>query len=157
EGTAVKKSENNEEGTTMNGLEYNGDESINDLPEEGQGIYIEGMDYDAAMHNCAGDEDILMSVLTEIKNEAPERIARMRELAAKKDYAGYEIEAHALKGLMATIGMNGLSERAKKHEFAVKEGNYDIVDSDVDGLLAEYEALCKTIKREINGIIKRID
>jgi hypothetical protein len=38
--------------------------------------------------------------------------------------------------------MTELSEHAKKHEFAVKDGNTAYVDEDGEALIAEYEKLC---------------
>nr|MCR5001295.1 response regulator [Lachnospiraceae bacterium] len=103
---------------------------------------IEGMDLDEALNNCAQDEGILEAVVEDILSDSSERADRMRALVKEGNYKDFGIEAHALKGLMATIGVKGLSERAKKHEYAVKEGNHAFVDEDYEGLVSEFTDLC---------------
>ena len=103
---------------------------------------IEGIDIDGALVNCGGDEGILEVVIEDILSDSSERISRMRELVKAGNYKDFGIEAHALKGIMATIGVIGLSERAKKHEFAAKEGNTTFINEDCEGLLKEFEDLC---------------
>ncbi|MCR5357000.1 MAG: response regulator [Lachnospiraceae bacterium] len=107
---------------------------------------IEGMDYDTAMSNCGDDEEILLAVLNELCDEAVGRIEDMRRFVAESDFKNYGINAHAVKGLMATIGMAGLSERAKKHEFAAKEGNNDFILEDYEGFIEEYENVCRKLR-----------
>ncbi|MCR4806403.1 MAG: response regulator [Lachnospiraceae bacterium] len=107
---------------------------------------IEGMDLDGALYNCGGDEGILEVVIEDIISDSEERTDKMRKLAKEGNYREFGIEAHALKGLMATIGVTGLSERAKKHEFAAKEGNYAFIDGDYEGLIGEFEDLCRKMK-----------
>ncbi len=103
---------------------------------------IEGMDLDEALNNCGQDESILEVVVEDILSDSNERADRMRALVKEGNYKDFGIEAHALKGLMATIGVKGLSERAKKHEYAVKEGNHAFVDEDYEGLVSEFTDLC---------------
>ena len=107
---------------------------------------VKGLDYDIAMQNCGDDEDILEAVLEELSNEGPERIEAMKKSVAEGDYDNYGINAHAVKGLMATIGVMELSERAKKHEFAAKGGDHDFIINDYEGFLKEYGDICEVIK-----------
>ena len=107
---------------------------------------IEEMDINEALTNCGGDEEILEAVTGEIVADSRERIEKMRSLVGNGDYSNYGIEAHALKGLMATIGVMGLSERARKHELASKEGNTAFIDGDYEGLLEEFKNLCGRMK-----------
>lgn len=103
---------------------------------------LEAMDFEEALTNCGGDEEILEVVIGDILSDSAERIEKMRNLVKEGNYTDFGIEAHALKGLMATIGVKGLSERAKKHEFASKEGNNAFIDEDYEGLLAEFKDIC---------------
>ena len=104
---------------------------------------LEEMDFNEALTNCGGDEGILEVVIGDILSDSDERTEKMRSLVKEGNYKDYGIEAHALKGLMATIGVRGLSERAKKHEFASKEGNIAFIDEDYEGLLDEFKNLCE--------------
>ncbi len=106
---------------------------------------ITGLDYETALTNSGGDEEILAVVIGEITGECEERIEMMRGYLDEKNYKDYGISAHAIKGLMATIGVMGLSERAKRHEFAAKEDNIDFILEDCDGFLDEYAKLCKML------------
>jgi CheY-like chemotaxis protein/HPt (histidine-containing phosphotransfer) domain-containing protein len=103
---------------------------------------LEAMNFEEALENCGGDEGILEVVIGDILSDSAERIEKMRDLVKEGNYKDFGIEAHALKGLMATIGVMGLSERAKKHEFAAKEGNNTFIDEDYEGLLAEFKEIC---------------
>ncbi|MBR4719789.1 MAG: response regulator [Lachnospiraceae bacterium] len=107
---------------------------------------IDGLDYDTALLNAGDDEDVLGVVIGEITKECDERIKRMRALLKDKNYKDYGINAHALKGLMATIGVNGLSERALKHELAAREEDVAFIDEDIDGFLEEYREFCSKLK-----------
>ena len=109
---------------------------------------IKGLDFDTAMANCGDDEEILRAVLAEMSDEAEGRIIDINRFLAEKNYERYGIDAHAIKGLMATIGLSSLSERAKKHEFAAKEGDLDFIEADHEGFLEEYGSVCD-ILREI--------
>ena len=104
---------------------------------------LEEMDFNEAITNCGGDEGILEVVVNDILSDSDERIEKMRSLVKEGNYKDFGIEAHALKGLMATIGVMGLMERAKKHEFAAKEGNAAFIDEDYEGLLDEFKNLCE--------------
>ena len=120
----------------------------NDRDTDMEGVtMITGMDYEAALENCGGDEGILKAVLAEIADESTERIEKMRGFVEEKKYRDYGINAHAIKGLMLTVGITGLSERAKKHEFAVKEENFAFVNEDYEGFLEEYKQVCDDIRK----------
>ena len=108
---------------------------------------IDGLDYDTALFNAGDNEDILKVVIEEITKECDDRVRRMHALVRDKNYRDYGIDAHAVKGLMATIGLDRLSERAKRHEYAVKEENYGFIEEDVEGFLKEYKDLCDKLRR----------
>lgn len=110
---------------------------------------IKMMNYDMAVSRLGGREDILLEVLNEIATEADQRIAKMQRFVKEENLKEYIIEAHALKGIMATVCADKLSERAKKHEYAGKEGNVEFIQSDLNDFLQEYkqfvEILCKIL------------
>ena len=110
---------------------------------------IEGMDYESALMNSAGDEDFLKEIIADIIDESETRTERMRSTLAADDIKNYAVEAHALKSVMATIGVTGLSGHAKEHELAAKEGNIDLVKQDCEALLTEYRTVCDTLRQII--------
>ena len=104
---------------------------------------IDGFDYDSALIYCAGDEEILVDILADVAAEAPDRAERMRKSLEANDIDAYRIEAHTIKSTMATVGLSGLSERAKRHEFAAKDNDVSFIFGDAEGFLDEYTSVCK--------------
>ena len=108
------------------------------------------MDYDNALLHCAGDEDILAEILTDFSNACEGKINDLKSFMQTKDYKSYLISVHAIKGNLATVGLMKQSERAKKHEFAVKEDNISFILEDFEGFIAEY----KDVSERIAGCVK---
>ncbi len=87
--------------------------------------------------DASEDEEVLRQVYLDGKNKAP----LLRELMEKNDITNYTIEVHALKSVAATIGRMELSECAKSHEMAGKEGNIEFIRNDFENLITQYDAL----------------
>ncbi len=87
--------------------------------------------------DASEDEGVLRQVYLDGKNKAP----LLRELMEKSDITNYTIEVHALKSVAATIGRIELSECAKSHEMAGKEGNIEFIRKDFENLITRYDAL----------------
>ena len=60
-------------------------------------------------------------------------------------YDHFGIDAHAVKGLMTTIGLLDLSEWAKRHEAAAKSGDYDYVMQEGESFVKAYEEMCRKL------------
>ena len=106
---------------------------------------IVGLDYQVLMTHCARDESIAVQILTDIAKEGPKRCDMMRAYLGSKDYDHFGIDAHAVKGLMATIGLLDLSEWAKRHEAAAKSGDYDYVMQEGESFVKAYEEMCRKL------------
>ena len=106
---------------------------------------VKGLDYDAALSYCGGDEEFLGEIVMTMASDCTSRSERMRKQLAAKDWKAYAIDAHTLKSNMATIGMKALSERARKHEFAAKEGNEAFLLEDAEDFISEYVETCKKL------------
>lgn len=107
---------------------------------------IEGFNYNTALTYCGGEEDLLMEIIGDIVKECPARVERMKRSLESKDIKAYKIDAHSIKSSMATIGLNEFSERAKKHEFAARDGNIDYINGDADAFINDYKELCERLK-----------
>nr|MCR5417839.1 response regulator [Lachnospiraceae bacterium] len=130
------------------------------LPHEESGVYggtqgkgfeeklsrIERLDYRTAIGHSAGDEEVLAAVLADIAAEGAERCSRMRDNVSGRRWKEYGIDAHAVKGLMATIGMKDLSEKAKQQEFAAKEEDSEVILAGAEAFIGEYESLCRRLE-----------
>ena len=104
---------------------------------------IPGLDYNTALCYCGGEEAILAEITADVAKEAPVRAERMRKNLEAKDIKAYGIDAHTIKSTMATMGLKALSDRAKKHEFAAKDGDAEFIFGDAENFLIEYEDICK--------------
>ncbi len=50
------------------------------------------------------------------------------------------------------VGANHLSENAKRHEFAARDGEYEFIREHYEEFLDEFEGLCVKIFRILNGV-----
>lgn len=107
---------------------------------------IEGLDYDTALGYCMGEEDFLEQIIAEVASGCAERAERMKKNLEAKDIRSYGIDAHAIKSTMATIGLNYLSERAKKHEFAAKDNDTGFIYEDAEDFISAYTSVCKKLE-----------
>ncbi|MGN0436433.1 MAG: histidine kinase N-terminal 7TM domain-containing protein [Wujia sp.] len=73
------------------------------------------------------------------------KVVHLKHLEQQKNYEEYRIEVHGLKSAAYNIGAERLSERAKKHEVAAKEGNYAFINEDGAGMRKEYRKLLNDI------------
>ena len=107
---------------------------------------IEGLDYDTAIAFAGGHEDLLKETVSIIASECDEKTGQMQKYIDDKDWDAYGIVAHSIKGLMASIGLKQLSERAKKHENAATELDIDFINSDCRSFMEAYREVCDRLK-----------
>lgn len=93
-----------------------------------------------------GSADAYYKILKVVYGDGAKKIALLREYAQKKDYENYTIEAHALKSVAASIGAETLSEEAKAHEMAGKEGRFDWIQTEYENLVTHFETMLQNIK-----------
>ena len=113
-------------------------------------VKIKEIDLDAAVEYCGGEE-VLELVIDEIIKDHGLRLQRMEKALNEKDYDTYRIEAHAIKSNLATIGAKEMSERARQHEYAVKDNNFDFVLKDHEAFMNGYADLCKRMEQVLRG------
>ncbi|MCD7709592.1 MAG: ATP-binding protein [Clostridiales bacterium] len=108
-----------------------------------------GLDREAALDYCAGDEEILNEMLTSfVESGFGEKLDEMFE---GEDWANYQIEVHALKSTSLTIGAAQLSAKAKELEAAAKEGNIDFIRENHRPMEDYYQSIIA----EINEIVQQ--
>lgn len=115
-------------------------------------ICIEGIDTDEAMKRCNNDISVYNDILNVVIKEGMHRCNDIKEIFESENIDRYVVEVHGLKGAMASIGAIKLSEHAKKHEFAGKDGDIEYIKNDIDRLLEEYQMLIKNVREYINNI-----
>lgn len=111
---------------------------------------IEGLDYDSMFIAFGSSNDFIEEIVGKVANETLERLAKLKEEFASEDYANYTIDAHGIKGMMASIYYEPLRAHAKEHEFAAKEGRYDYIKEDIDSFVSECTQFCNLVKKILN-------
>lgn len=107
---------------------------------------IEGLDYDAALKLAGGYEDLLAETVSIIVSECDDKTENMRRCIASEDWKGYGLVAHSIKGLMASVGLKELSDRARKHENAAEDLDAKFIRSDCEGFIEAYRDVCAKLK-----------
>ena len=110
-------------------------------------LYMTGVDVQRALGVHTGGVDDYLELLELYYMDGLSKRELIERLAEDADYKNYEIEVHGLKSASANIGAYELSELARNHEFAVKEGNYEFIRRGVSKLAAEYGVLLREIER----------
>ena len=107
---------------------------------------IEGLDYDAALKLAGGYEDLLAETVSIIVSECDDKTENMRRCIASEDWKGYGLVAHSIKGLMASVGLKELSDRARKHENAAEDLDAKFIRSDCEGFIEAYRDVCAKLR-----------
>jgi len=110
-------------------------------------LFMPGVDVKRALDAHTGGVDDYLELLELYYMDGTGKCGLIERLAREEDYKNYEIEVHGLKSASANIGAYEFSELARDHEFAVKEGNYELIRNGVGKLLAEYGFLLREIER----------
>jgi CheY-like chemotaxis protein/HPt (histidine-containing phosphotransfer) domain-containing protein len=100
---------------------------------------IKGLDMLRGLHYVADDFEIYLSTLKQLSAGMEKGIAVLRDSLAAGDLQAYAVQAHAYKGIFATIGMETISGWGKKLEDAAKGG-------DTATCLADTEGFCSALK-----------
>ena len=125
-------------------VDLSANSDISAMEEALKGITV--MDYDKTLERFAGKKDVVKKVLEVIVKESRTNAQNARDFVAMNDFDSYKNEAHAIKGVMATIFAEDLKERAKAHEYAARDGKYEFIRNDYINFLNNYEKLMEQIK-----------
>jgi CheY-like chemotaxis protein/HPt (histidine-containing phosphotransfer) domain-containing protein len=107
---------------------------------------IKGLDINQGLHYAAGNSEIYISTLKQLSAGMDKGLAVIRGSLAAGDWQSYAVQAHAYKGIFATIGMETISRWGKKLEDAAK-------GEDKSLCLAETEDFCSALK-EFNAALR---
>ena len=109
---------------------------------------MEEIDEQAGLKNC-GSWDGYYSVLTVFHQTGKDKADEIEKYFKEYDLENYTIKVHALKSSARIIGMEKLSEKARKLEDAGKQGDRKYISDNTEELLEMY--------REINKKLSWID
>lgn len=143
----VAKTDSSQEQEKKQELEQKED-NIQDIKEEElkEMSTWKHFDVEDGIEQVGGMKEVYFDVLEMVLEEGEEKRKLIPELYEKKDYVNYEIEVHALKSAMASVGAKDLSALAKEHEFAVKEDRLSYIDEHIEELLELYDDVLRETK-----------
>ena len=131
-----------EKGDKPSVMKKDGAASLKDL--EKAGINVEtGLGY------ATGDTEFYLEILRDYAAAYKDTKAALVKSFEEKDWKNYEIKVHALKGTSKTVGALEFSERAKDLEYAAKNGNTALIESEHEGLLDAYGTLVRNIEETL--------
>ena len=106
------------------------------------------MNLPMAMQYCCNSPELYTEVLRDYCESG--RYDEMERAYSEKRWEDYCRCVHSLKSTSRTIGLDGLSERARASETALRQGCVDFAVIDHDGLEQEYAEALSAIKAFIN-------
>lgn len=101
---------------------------------------------DLGMENALGDEEFYKEVLTDFYEQGATNLEKLRVYYETEDYDNYRIIVHALKNNANIIGATHFAALSKKHEFAVKDNNIDIIKENLEFYMEYYKKLLDEVK-----------
>lgn len=112
-----------------------------------------GVDTKRGRTNCGGREEDYLEILKITYEYGLSRIDTIKMNYDEGDIDNFTINVHALKSSLANIGATELSELARQHEMAAKEGDTEFINLNIDMLLDRYKELLDIIRRVISNNI----
>lgn len=117
------------------------------LPKE-QGELISK---ETGLRFCGGSEELYNEILVSYWEEGRKYQKQLEQYLTEGNWENYRIVAHALKSTSMNIGAVGLSELAKKSEFALKAGNEGEARDNHEPLLALLAQVLQEVESNYGG------
>ena len=115
-------------------------------------ISLPGVDVEKGLANYGNDMGRYLQILKYICDDGPGHIRRIRDCLVSENYRQYVYEVHALKGLMAGIGADSLSELARMQEYAARDGKHAAIVREGGLLVERYVSILDEIKNALEEI-----
>ena len=106
---------------------------------------IEGTDVETGLEYCASDEEIYVETLQDFLED--DRGSAVLTAFNDDDIDSYHINAHALKNLCYTLGLNPLGDKAKELDDAAKIKDFDYIKAHNGELMSMYKDYIERLKR----------
>lgn len=97
-----------------------------------------------ALPYCCDDVELYIDVLRQFAEST--RLEEMQEQFKAENFEDYRINAHSLKSTSLSVGLEGLSERARASEFAIKSGNIEYAKFSHNELMEMYQDALNKIR-----------
>ena len=105
-----------------------------------------GIDPEAGLRFCQGDEDLYRTMLAEYAREYPEKAKTISGLRLAQNWKDYGILIHSLKSGSRMIGADDLSAMAARLETAANAGDTDTIRQEHEPLMTRYEEVNRAIR-----------
>ncbi len=109
-------------------------------------LFMSGVDVRMALDEREGSIKDYLKVLELYYLEGESKKRLVKDAYESKDYKNYEVFVHGLKSTSLSIGAVALSDLAKEHEFAAKNGEIQFINDNFFKLCAEYDRILDEIK-----------
>lgn len=106
---------------------------------------IEGTDVETGLEYCASDEEIYVETLQDFLED--DRGSAVKQAFDSSDIDSYHINAHALKNLCYTLGLNPLGDKAKELDDAAKIKDFDYIKAHNGELMSMYKDYIERLER----------
>ncbi|MCR5773193.1 MAG: hypothetical protein K6G87_18380 [Butyrivibrio sp.] len=97
---------------------------------------IKGTDVETGLEYCASDEQIYVETVQDFLED--DKGSAVEDAFIKNDINLYHINAHALKNLCYTIGINFLGDKAKELDDAAKVKDFEYIKAHHEELMVMY-------------------
>ena len=113
---------------------------------------IAELDRETAMMYCCNSDEMYRELLNSYYEQREKWMTSIPSYIEQEDWENYRILVHSIKSNSMTIGAKSFSEEARKHEFAVKEGNYDLPKKEWKKLLAHYKEVLAQVQHMLEQL-----
>lgn len=120
-----------------------------DFNDESSSDYI---DIDVAMEYCLDDKEFYKELIESFAEDYDSNVDGLKKAYDEKRYEAYKVIVHGLKNSARTLGAIAFSELSKKHEFAVTDGEYHIIEEGFEEYLKEYDSIVAKLKEVAESI-----
>lgn len=112
-------------------------------------LFMKGVDVRTALEARDGSIKDYLKLLELYYLEGNAKLEEIKSSYEARDFDNYEIFVHGLKSTSLAVGAVDLSDKAKDHEFAAKEGDIQFIDHNFEKLCEEYDKILK----EVEGLL----
>ena len=107
-------------------------------------VEIPGVNANLGLSLYDGDMEMFVDILSSFAESIPSELDKLRNVS-ESGLSAYAVDAHTIKGSASSIGAKDLTEKAKKLEFAAKDGDLSVVLAENEGFIKDTETLIADI------------
>jgi signal transduction histidine kinase/CheY-like chemotaxis protein len=95
---------------------------------------IAGLDLRTGLSHVGNDQGTYITILRQFCKEFPDYVAEIQRFRAEENWKEYSIRLHGIKGVLANMGMEKLSQWAYQLEQASKGEDYAVCREETEGI-----------------------